>query len=149
MDTPLIGSLVVASPKYRDTMGTGEGAAILLALRRGSGKLFYPDRDRTFWVPTNEVRAIPAAAVPEDSLERLLSDLLLFLNAEESNLEAYEGDRATIAIETAELTGRKLRELRWLYRGRIVEVDFSPRNMSRITLMIRLAHLPAPAGAGT
>ena len=48
MEEPPVGSLVVPSPRYRGAMGLGEGAALLLALRRGSGKLFYAGHDRTY-----------------------------------------------------------------------------------------------------
>jgi len=149
MDAPPVGSLVVPSPKYRETMGTGEGAAVLLARRRGSGKLFYAGADRTYWVPMSEVRGIPPEAVADDTLERLLTDLLTFVDAEECEVESYEGSTMTLAIEAPSLTRLQLRQLEWRFRGRLENVDFGPRNMSRIMLHVRLVFLPAAAATGT
>ena len=149
MDAPPVGSLVVPSPKYRENMGTGDGAAVLLALCRGSGKLFYAAPDCTYWVPMNEVRGIPSEAVPEDTLERLLTDLLTFLDAEECEIETYEGGAMTLAVEAPFLTRLQLRQLEWRFRGRLESVDFGPRNMSRIMLHVHLVFLPAAAATGT
>ena len=64
MSVPIVGSLVVPAPIYRESMETGEGAAILLEVRRSSGHLYYPGTDREYWVPTRQIGAIPAEAVP-------------------------------------------------------------------------------------
>lgn len=149
MEAPPVGSLVVPSPRYRETMGTGEGAAVLLAVRRGSGRLFYAGQDTSYWVPTNEVRAIPREAVPDDSLEALLTDLLLFVGAEECSVEAYADNAMELAVETAQLTRTQLAELETRFAKQVRSVDFAPRNMSRILLRINLLSLPGPAGTGT
>ena len=148
MASPPVGSLVVPSPQYRETMGTGEGAAVLLALRRGSGKLFYAAADCTYWVPMNAVRSIPAEAVPEESLERLLTEMLLFLGAEECEVEAFGDGRMELAVEAPALTREQLRELESRWSDRLENVDFAPRNMSRIMLRLRLGFLPDAAPTG-
>ena len=148
MVTPPVGSLVVPSPEYRETMGTGEGAAVLLALRRGSGKLFYAAIDQTYWVPMNSVRAIPAEAVPEESLERLLTDLLLFLETEECDIEAYDRQSMELAVEAPALSREGLQTLESRWSKQVQNVDFAPRNMSRIKLLIRLGFLPDAASTG-
>ena len=149
METPPVGSLVVPSPKFRETMGTGEGAALLLALRHGSGRLFYAAADTGYWIPMNEVRAIPREAVPDGCLETLLTDLLLFVGAEECSIDAYTGDSMELAVETAQLTRAQLAELETRFAEQVQSVDFAPRNMSRILLRINLLFLPGPAGTGT
>lgn len=130
-------------------MGTGEGAALLLALRRGSGQLFYPLADRTYWVPMNDVRAIPRLAVPQDCLEGLLSDLLFLVGAEECLVEQFSAGERTmeLAVETPDLEQGLRRQLEGQLRGRLESLDVGPRNMSRITLRLRLVSLPAPAPA--
>ena len=149
MEEPPVGSLVVPSPKYREALGLGEGAALLLALRRGSGKLFYAGPDRTYWVPMNEVRAIPPEAVPQNSLERLLTELLLFLNTEECEVEAYDGRTMHLNVESPSLSREELRQLESRYEGTLESIDFGPRNMSRIMLHLRLVFLPEVATTGT
>ncbi len=149
METPPVGSLVVPSPKFRETMGTGEGAALLLALSRGSGRLFYAATDTGYWVQMNEVRAIPREAVPDGCLEALLTDLLLFVGAEECSIDDYAGDSMELAVETAQLTRAQLAELETRFAEQVQSIDFAPRNMSRILLRIHLLFLPAPARTGT
>ena len=148
METPRIGALVVPSPEFRETMGTGEGAAVLLAHRRGSGKLFYARVDRSYWVPMNSVREIPIEAVAEDSLERLLTDILLFLQAEECDIEAFSGDGMELAVEAPALTREGLRMLESIWSEQVKNVDFVPRSMSRIKLLIRLGFLPEASSTG-
>jgi len=94
MDSPVVGSLVVPSPRYRRQMGTGEGAALMLATRRGSALLFYFGTDRGFWVPTRQIAAIPAEAVPAGCLELLLHELMVYLEAEECEIEEFLRDDA-------------------------------------------------------
>ena len=151
MDNPPVGSLVVPSPRYRETMGTGEGAALLLGLRRGSGQLFYFGKDAAYWVPMNDVRAIPRIAVPRHCLEGLLSDVLLLVGAEACQVEQFstEERRMELSVEAPELEQDRRRRLEWRLRGRLDSLDVAPRNMSRITVRLRLVHLPAPAPAVT
>jgi hypothetical protein len=146
---PPVGSLVVPSPRYRDTLATGEGAALLLGLRRGSGRLFYAGADKGYWVPTGELRAIPAEAVPEGCLERFLSGLLLFLRAEECSIDEYGEGLMEIGVEAPDLDAERHAELRERWAGHLDRLDFAPRNMSRILLRLRLSRLPEPAETGT
>lgn len=149
MQAPAVGSLVVPSPRYRNSVGTGEGAAILLASRRGSSHLFYPGLDRSFWVATKEVREIPVEAVPGDSMERLLFDLLLLVEAEECKVESYDRETMELTVEVPALTREQLSELEGYLRGRLGSIEFAPRSMSRIQLHLRLVLLPDPAPTGT
>ena len=97
----------------------------------------------------NEVRAIPPEAVPENSLERLLTELLLFLNTEECEVEAYEGSTMNLNVESPSLSREELRQLESRYEGTLESIDFGPRNMSRIMLHLRLVFLPEAATTGT
>jgi len=148
METPPVGSLVVPSPTYRATMKTGEGAAILLATMRGSGKLYYPGTDQTFWVPMREVRAIPAEAVPADSRELFLSNLLRLLETEECTIDRVEGGSMTLALEIPSLSRDRLAELRDLVGDGLVNYALEPRSMRALQLELQLASLPPAAGAG-
>ncbi|MHC4959175.1 MAG: hypothetical protein ACYTGN_12470 [Planctomycetota bacterium] len=149
MQPPPVGSLVVPSPRYRETLATGEGAALLVGLRRGSGQLFYADADKGYWVPTSELRAIPAEAVPDGCLERFLSDVLLFLRAEECAVDAYAPGSMELAVEAPDLDAERHATLQERWGDHLERLDFAPRNMSRILLRLRLSRLPAPAAAGT
>ncbi|MHC4819685.1 MAG: hypothetical protein ACYTF8_16695 [Planctomycetota bacterium] len=148
METPPIGSLVVPSPTYRATMQTGEGAAILLATLRGSGKLYYPGTDQTFWVPMREVRAIPAEAVPGDSLELFLSHLLGLLEAEECTIDRVDGSSMTLVLEIPALSQERLGELRDLVGDCLVTYALEPRSMRALQLELQLVSLPRAAGTG-
>ena len=148
METPLVGSLVVPSPTYRATMKTGEGAAILLATLRGSGKLYYPSTDQTFWVPAREVRAIPAEAVPTGSLEIFLSSLLRLLETEECTIDRVDGGSMTLALEIPSLSRDRLGELRDLVGARLVNYALEPRSMRALQLELQLVSLPRAAGTG-
>lgn len=147
METPLVGSLVVPSPNYRATMGTGEGAAILLATLRGSGKLYYPGTDRTFWVPMREVRAIPSEAVPPDSLELFLSGLLRLLETEECTIDRVSEGAMTLVLDIPALSRDRLGELRRLVGDRLVNFALEPRSMRALQLELQLVSLPPAAGA--
>jgi hypothetical protein len=148
MDAPPVGSLVVPSPRYRESLGTGEGAAVLLGLRRGSGQIFYPSADRTFWVPMRDVRAIPAEAVPQDSLERFLSGLLQRLGAEECSVEGYGPGQAELVLEIAGIAGTELDALRADLGGRLAAFRLDAGSMRAMLLRLTLVNLPAPSGAG-
>lgn len=148
MESPAVGSLVVPSPSYREALKTGEGAALLLGLRRGSGHLFYPATDRSFWIPMRDVRAIPAEAVPGDSLESLLSRLLLFLEAEECTVEDRVGDTMNLVIEHPGASRERLRELAGLLGERLSDYAYEPGSMRAVVLRLALSSLPAAAGEG-
>ncbi|MHC4973918.1 MAG: hypothetical protein ACYTG3_16460 [Planctomycetota bacterium] len=148
METPLIGSLVVPSPTYRATMETGEGAAILLATLRGSGKLYYPGTDQTFWVPMREVRGIPNEAVPGDSLELFLSHLLRLLETEECTVDRVGEGSMTLALDIPALSQDRLGELHDLVGECLVNYALEPRSMRALQLELQLVSLPRAAGAG-
>ena len=148
METPPVGSLVVPSPTYRATMKTGEGAAILLATLRGSGKLYYPGTDQTFWVPMREVRAIPDEAVPASSRELFLSNLLRLLETEECTIDRVEGGSMTLALEIPSMSRDRLAELRDLVGDGLVNYALEPRSMRALQLELQLASLPPTAGTG-
>lgn len=147
MEAPRIGSLVVPSPTYRATMETGEGAAILLSTLRGSGKLYYPATDRTFWVPMRDVREIPTEAVPAGSRELFLSDLLQLLEAEECTIDRVEADSMTLVLEIPSFSEHRLGELRDLAGDCLGTYALEPRSMRAMQLELRLVSLPRAAGA--
>ena len=146
METPPVGSLVVPSPTYRATMDTGEGAALLLATLRGSGKLYYPSTDQTFWVPMRDVRAIPSKAVPADSLELFLSRLLRLLETEECTIDRVDGGTMTLALEIPSLSRGRLEELRGLVGDCLVNYAIEPRSMRALQMELQLVSLPRAAG---
>jgi hypothetical protein len=82
-------------------------------------------------------------------MERLLFDLLLILEAEECTIESYEGDTMELTIESAALTREQLRDLETRLDRRLDDIDFGPRNMSRIQVHLKLVFLPGPAATGT
>jgi hypothetical protein len=129
-------------------MKTGEGAAILLALRRGSGNLYYPGTDRSFWVPMADVRAIPREAVPEGSLEALLSGLLLFLDAEECVIDEGGAGAMRLTIDHAGSTRAQLRELETTLGARLEDYAYEPASMRCARLRLSLVSLPTAAGDG-
>ncbi|MGQ0614084.1 MAG: hypothetical protein ACT4PV_10135 [Planctomycetaceae bacterium] len=149
MDSPAIGSLVVPSPSYRAAMGTGEGAALLLALRRGSGYLQYVSTDRAYWVPLRDVRRVPAEAVPASSLEHRLSSLLLSLNAEEVTLEDASPGAMRLAVDIPATSREALRDLEASLGGMLRGLAIEPGGRHALTLKLDLVSLPAPAGEGT
>jgi len=149
MDTPAVGALVVPAPRYRDSLGLGEGAAILMALRRGSGQLYYAQGDRSYWIPIRSVRAIPSEAVPAGCRERFLHELLVFLAAEEAALENRDGDRPTLCIETAGISRAQLTDLAARLGPRLVDYRVVPGSMRAVVLELDLTALPDAAGAGT
>ena len=148
MDDIPIGSLVAPAPSYRETMDTGEAAAVLMGMMRGNGRLYYAATDRTFWVPMRLVRSIPASVLPEDCLERLLSRLLFFLEADECGVERLGPGSLGLAVETPRLTHDMLRQLEQWLGDRLREFEVLPASMRALTLKLELASLPAAAGAG-
>ena len=148
METPPVGSLVVPSPSYRETMETGEGAAVLLAILRGSGKLYYAGTDKTFWVPMRQVRPIPPEVLPPECLERFLSDLLLFLDAEACTVEEVGQDAMQLAIEVPAITRNRLEELIAKLASRLEDFELEPRSMRAVLFEMSLVSLPRAAGAG-
>jgi hypothetical protein len=146
METPPVGSLVVPSPTFRAAMDTGEGAALLLATLRGSGRLYYPATDRTFWVPMREVRAIPSEAVPAASQELFLSNLLRLLETEECTIDRVDGGSMTLALEIPSLSRDRLGELIGLAGDCLVNYALEPRSMRALRLELQLAALPPAAG---
>lgn len=145
---PPVGSLVVPSPAYRASMNTGEGAAILMARRRGNGNLYYPVHDRGYWIQMREVQAIPPESVPESSLEFVLSDLLQFLGAESCTIDDADAGSMTLTIEIPGTSRRHLNELTRGLGDRLVEFVIEPGNMRSLVLHLELTGLPAPSGAG-
>ena len=144
-----VGSLVAPSPAFRKAMGTGEGAAVLLSLRRGTGHLYYPGVDREFWVPLRDVRPIPPEVVPQASLERLLSDMLRALDADECLIEEVGENALTLLVEVDTLSGEQLDGLRASLGPRLRHHAVEPRSMRALHLRLELVSLPAHAGAGT
>jgi hypothetical protein len=129
-------------------MNTGEGAAILLALRRGSGHLYYPATERSFWVPMADVRAIPAEAVPEGSLEALISGLLLLLDAEECVIEEGGAGAMRLAVDHGGSSRAQLRELERSLGARLEDYAYEPGSMRAARLRLSLVSLPPAAGDG-
>jgi len=124
-------------------MRTGEGAALLLEVRRSSGQLFYFDTEHGFRVPTRKIQAIPAEAVTPGSLERLLSDLLLFLEAEGCALDEYSGQRARLAVQIPALTGERIHSLLDRFGAWVTSFAIEPGSMHTLLLKLRLDDLPA------
>ena len=145
LDASDIGSLAVPSPQYRETMETGEGAGVLLALRRGSAHLFYPGTDRGYWVPTRHVKTIPLDAVPDDSLERYFSRLLRFLRAEECVVIDFDGRSATLEITYPGMDRSKLREFIAMLGPTLEDYAIRPGSMQVALLQVHLVNLPGPA----
>jgi hypothetical protein len=128
-------------------MDTGEGAAILFAILRGSGRLYYPATDASFWVPLRLVRPIPPEALPEECLERFLSRLILLLEGEECVIERQEQSLG-LAIGVPELARSRLRELEAWLGERLIDLSIVPASMHCLTLKLELGSLPPAAGAG-
>ena len=149
MKTPPVGSLVVPSPRYRETMGTGEAAAILMSLRRGSGNLYYAVSDQAYWVPLRQVRSIPADAVPEDCLEAVLSELLLFVRAEDCQIHEREGDSMYLTVESPGVSRDHLEELERGLGDRLDDFAIEPASMRALALHFHLIGLPDASSAGT
>jgi len=142
-----VGSLVAPAPSYRSAMETGEGAAILMAILRGSGRLYYPATDASFWVPLRLVSTIPPKALPDPCLETFLSDLFLSLEAEECVAEHLPGGLG-LSIEMAGLTRAAVAELEARLGDRLKDLEIVPASMRSITLRLELGSLPPAAGAG-
>lgn len=142
-----VGSLVAPAPPYRESMGTGEGAAILAGIVRGSARLYYPATDASFWVPLRLVHPIPPAALPEECLERFLSRLLFLLDAEECLVERQEGGLG-LAIEIPLLTRAMTEELEGWLGGRLRDLEILPASMRALTLKLDLVSLPQAIGTG-
>jgi hypothetical protein len=142
-----VGALVAPAPSYREAMGTGEGAAILMEILRGSGRLYYPATDATFWVPLRLVREIPAEALPEATLERFLSSLLLSVEAEGCVAERMEGGLG-LAIEVERLTHDAIRGIAANLAGKLKALEIVPASMRAVTLKLDLVSLPPAAGTG-
>jgi hypothetical protein len=128
-------------------MGTGEGAAILMAILRGSGRLYYPATDASFWVPLRLVREVPPDALPADSLESFLSGLLLSLGAEECVAERTAGGMG-LSIEVAGVTRATATRLERELGERLRDIEIVPASMRSVTLKLELGSLPPAAGAG-
>lgn len=143
-----VGSLVAPAPSYRETMDTGEAAAVLMGVMRGTGRLYYAATDRTFWVPMRLVRPIPAPVLPDDCLERVLSHLLSSLGAEECTVERLGPGSLGLAVEIPRLTRGVLRDMEGWLGSRLKDVEIVPASMRAITLRLELASLPEAAGAG-
>lgn len=139
---------MVPSPSYRSAMKTGEGAALLLALRRGSGNLYYPGADRTFWVPMAEVRAIPPEAVPEGSLEAMLSRVLLLVDAEECEIEEVSSTSMRLSIDHPGASRGLLRALEAELGAHLEDFAYEPASMRAARLRLSLVSLPKAAGGG-
>jgi len=148
MDVPPVGSLVVPAPSYRAAMGTGEGAALLTGLKRGSGNLYYPAPDRSFWVPMRSVRAIPAQVVGASTRERLLSELLLFLGAEECTIDAVGEHAMKLRAEGPALSKAQLEELRRRWGDRLWDYAIHPGSMRVLCFAAVLVPLPGPFREG-
>ena len=142
-----VGTLVAPAPAYRESMGTGEGAAILAGILRGSGRLYYAAADASFWVPLRLVRPIPPEALPDDCLERFLSRLLLSLDAEECLVERHP-DGLGLAIEIPRLDRAMVGELEGRLKDRLRALEIVPASMHALTLKLDLVSLPRAAGAG-
>jgi len=147
MDIP-VGTLVAPSPRFRASMGTGEGAAVLIALRRGNGSLYYAADDRSFWVPMRDVRPIPPEVVPEASLERVLSDLILFVEADECTIDEAGEDGLMLALETPGVSRERFEGLRERLGASLADFAFEPRSMNAVKLRVALVDLPPAVGAG-
>jgi len=126
-------------------METGEGAAILLEVRRSSGHLFYPGTDREYWVPTRQIGEIPADAVPEGSQERYFSRLLLFLDTEACTVVEYDTSAALLEVIYPGLDRAKLLELIAMLGDTLDDYAIRPGSMQVAMLELRLKDLPAPA----
>jgi hypothetical protein len=142
-----VGTLVAPAPAYREAMGTGEGAAILAGILRGSGRLYYPEVDSSFWVPLRLVRPVPPEALPADCLERFLSRLLLSLEAEECVVER-QPDGLGLAIELGRLSREMTEEIEGSLGDRLRGLEIVPASMRALTLKLDLVSLPQAAGAG-
>lgn len=142
-----VGSLVAPAPAYRASMGTGEGAAILMAILRGSGRLYYPATDASFWVPLRLVRTIPPEALPEDCLESFLSVLLRSLDAEECVAERTATGLG-LSVEVAGLSRAASADLERRLGSRLEDIEIAPASMRAVTLKLELGSLPPAAGAG-
>ncbi|MCK6462056.1 MAG: hypothetical protein L6Q95_19410 [Planctomycetes bacterium] len=147
MDEIPVGSLVAPAPSYRAAMGTGEGAAILMAILRGSGRLYYPATDASFWVPLRLVREIPPGALPDDCLETFLSRLLLSLEAEECVAERVAKGLG-LAIEIPRVTRAMWEELKRKLGEGLQDIEIVPASMRAVTLKLEIGSLPPAAGAG-
>jgi hypothetical protein len=147
MKAPPVGSLVVPSPEYRATMGTGEGAAVLTALKRGSAHLYYCSTDRGYWVTSSRVRQIPLNAVPDGCLERLLAELLLFLEAEGCVVEEIGKGSMTLAVDAPGANRERLHELESRLASQLANFSIEPGSMRAVVLHLELVDLPMAADA--
>ncbi len=142
---PAVGALVAPTPKYRATMGTGDGGAVLLATRRGSGQIYYVGTDHMYWVPTRQLGEIPPEVLPDGSRERLLSDILLFLRADECVLDAVDGDKMDISVESPGVTGEAFDQLRADLGPRLARFAFEAGSMRHVLIRLELVSLPPAA----
>jgi hypothetical protein len=118
-----------------------------MAILRGSGRLYYPATDASFWVPLRLVREIPPDALPADSLESFLSGLLLSLGAEECVAERTAGGMG-LSIEVAGVTRATAARLERELGERLRDIEIVPASMRSVTLKLELGSLPPAAGAG-
>ncbi len=149
MDAPPIGALVVPEPSFREAMGTGEGAAVLLAFKRGSVLVFYPSSERSFVVPSRSIVEIPHTAVGKDTLEAFLSSLLLVLEAEDSAIEDIDAGGMKLTVEIPRISQDLLEKVQGWLGPRLHKFLIDPGNMHRVTLHLDLVNLPRAHGAGT
>ena len=148
MEVPQVGSLAVPAPQYRESMGTGEAAGVLLGLRRTSGHIYYPSSEHSYWVPVRQISSIPPEVLPDDCLERLLSDLLLFVRADECELLEIGERSLKLAIESPGLSREELHELEQRLSGTLSDYALEPGSMRAVLLRLDLTDLPDAAGAG-
>ncbi len=130
-------------------MGTGEGAAVLLAFKRGSVLVFYPASERSFVVPSRSIVEIPHTAVGEDTFEAFLSSLLLLLETEESAVDEIVAGGMKLAVEMPRLSQDLLERVKSWLGPRLHKFLIEPGNMHRVTLHLELVNLPHAHGAGT
>ena len=129
-------------------MDTGEGAAVLLAYRRGSVLVFYASSGRSFVVPTRSVVEIPHTAVGEDTLEAFLSSLLMVLEAEDSSVDDIVAGGMKFTVEVPRLSQDLLEKVQSWLGPRLHKFLIEPGTMHRVKLRLELVNLPRTHGAG-
>jgi len=148
MEIPPVGSLVVPAPSFRDAMGTGDGAALLLDHQRGSAHLYYPGSQRAFWVHLRNVRGIPPDAVPPSSLEALLHRLLTDASAETCEIDDMDG-QFVLSMTIPRLSDKQLDRILTAWGPRVRSYSLEPGNMHSVLLRLDLINLPPAHGGGT
>ena len=149
MPAPPVGSLVVPAPEFRETMQTGEGAALMLSHQRGSAEIFYPGTQRTFWVPLDKIREVPQEAVAQGCLEDLLSAVIKDLETEECVMDPGEDGAILLTLGIPRLAQESLARLQATLGETLQLFLVEPGNMHRISLRLLLVNLPQAHEAGT